>query len=228
MKKKLLFLLFFIFLITGCTANYNVEIYNNEIRVNGKLLEGDSSKWDYEIFGTPYHEVIDWKTTGDENSTIADGLFKISDKEGLGIGLKNTYKLSEDYENSPGIKACYKYFDVSENKKEIIFSTSVENTCFDVYPNLENITVKLKTNHKVVSSNASNVKGYNYTWYLTKENKDDSAILLTIKKNEYIFNYENEFINKVIYIGVIIGIILGIGGIVYIYFTNKTKKMNQI
>ena len=93
---------------------------------------------------------------------------------------------------------------------------------------LDQITVRLKTNHKVVSSNADFVDGYHYTWNIRREEQDDAAILLTIKKDDYIFNYENEFLKKIMYIGLIIGIILCVSGIVYLYAKNKRKKINEI
>ena len=41
-----------------------------------------------------------------------------------------------------------------------------------------------------------------YTLNLSRETKDDAAILITLKKDEYVFNYENEFLKKIIYIGI--------------------------
>lgn len=227
-KVKLLFLFTFVCLLSGCTAEYNVEIYNDEVRVDSSFVEKDSSKWDELVFDTSYREIINWKTTGDESSPVAEGIYKISSDNELGIGLKNKYQLLGEYENSPGIKACYQYFKVIEEDENIILSTSLENKCFDEYPMLDDITINLKTNHKVVSSNADLVDGYHYTWNLSRENKDDAAILITIKKDEYIFNYENEFLKKILYTVGIIVIIVGVGGITYLYFKNKRNTSNEI
>ena len=70
--------------------------------------------------------------------------------------------------------------------------------------------------------------GYHYTWNLSRESKDNAAINITIKKDEYIFNYENEFVKKIIYIVIIVGIILGVSSLVYYYFKNKRKNSNEI
>ena len=225
---KVTILILVIFLVSGCTSNYNVEIYNQEVRVNGMLVESDSTRWNDLVFGIPYYQMINWKTEGDEESPVAEGIYRISSDNQLGIGLRNNYQLLENYENSPGIKSCYQYFSIIEQDDNIVLSTSLENTCFDDYPNLDSITVNLKTNHQVVSSNANIVDGYHYTWNLYKENKDDSAILITLKKDEYIFNYENEFIKKIIYFVVIIGIILGVTSLVYYYFKIRRRNSNKI
>lgn len=227
-KLKILFLFILVCLLSGCTAEYNVEIYNDEVRVDGSFVEKDSSKWDELVFDIPYREMIDWKTTGDESSPVAEGIYKISSDNELGIGLKNKYKLLGEYENSPGIKACYQYFSIIEENENIILSTSLQNKCFDDYSSLDNITVNLKTNHKVVSSNADLVNGYHYTWNLSRANKDDAAISIVIKKDEYIFNYENEFFKKILYTAGIIVIIVSVGGITYLYFKNKRNSSNEI
>ena len=70
------------------------------------------------------------------------------------------------------------------------------NNCFNEYPKLDSIKINLKTNHKVISTNADSKHGYHYTWNLTREKKDDAAILITLSKNKYVFNYENEFIKR--------------------------------
>lgn len=229
MKKiKLIIIFLIVFLVSGCTAEYNVEIYNDEVRVDGSFVEEDTSKWEESIYDIPYYEVVEWKTTGDSETPVADGIYKISDNTKLGIGLKNTYNLLDDYVTSPGLKACYQYFNVIEENDEIIISTSTTNKCFDEYSLLDTITVNLKTNHKVVSSNADIVNGYHYTWNLDRYNKDDAVISLVLKKDEYVFNYENEFIKKTIYIVGITGIILIVGGTIYIHYKNKNRRLNEI
>ena len=100
--------------------------------------------------------------------------------------------------------------------------------CFEEYAMLNTITVNLKTNHKVVSSNADSINGYHYTWNLSREEKDDAAILITIKKDEYVFNYKNEFLKKILYTVCFIGIILGVGIIIYLYFKKKSSSLNEI
>ena len=45
-KKKLLICLLFVFLLSGCSVNYDIEIKDSNIKVNGKLVELDKNKWD--------------------------------------------------------------------------------------------------------------------------------------------------------------------------------------
>lgn len=244
MKKKLL-LLILLFLVTGCSATYDVEIYNNTVKEDMEFIEDNSSKWDSEAqYGLTYRELLTDSVSYpypafndamvDENDRIKiDGVEYYDNKlisESNKLGQKLSYHkfTLNDFEESSIIKKCYQYFTIMTQDDNIILSTSLDNKCFDEYPNLDFITVNLKTNHKVVSSNADIVDGYHYTWNLSRETKDDSAILITLKKNEYIFNYENEFVKKIMYFVIIIGIILGVGSIIYFYFKNKRNRLNEI
>ena len=244
MKKRLL-LLILLFLVTGCSANYDIEIYNNTVKEDMEYFDSISSNWDSEAqYGLTYRELVTSSanypypvfdsTVVDENDTIKlDGVeyydnTLISDASKLGQKLKYHKFTLDNFSDSSIVKNCYQYFSVLEEGDNIILSTSLENKCFDSYSQLDFITVNLKTNHKVVSSNADIVNGYHYTWNLSRDTKEESAIQITLKKDEYIFNYENEFVKKVIYFVVITGIILGVSGLIYVYFRNKRKQLNEI
>lgn len=218
-KLKLLIIFVAIFCLTGCSVEYNVEIYNDEARVNGTLIESDKARWDEKIYGNTYRELIDLKTQKTNDFVNFDGIFKIDNESGLGIGLKSKYSLLEDYSYSPGIKICYEYFNVLTEGENIVISTSSENTCFDEYPQLDKITVKLKTNHKVVKSNATSVDGYHYTWDITPDKKDDASIYIELSKKKFVKNYENENTKMIL-------IILGsfVGAIVFYVLLYKFLK----
>lgn len=244
MKKKILLLVLLVFM-TGCSAEYNIEIYNNEVREDMEFVSTNSSIWDsIVLYGSTYRDLLDdsinypypafYSTVVDENDTVRlDGVEYydnklISDPDKLGQKLKYHKFTLENFSDSSIVNNCYQYFNVIEDGDNIVLSTSLKNLCFYEYPILENITINLKTNHKVVSSNANIVDGYHYTWNIDKDNKDDAAIQITIKKDEYVFNYENELVKKVMFFVLIIGIILGVGGICYFYFKNRNERLNKV
>lgn len=245
MKKKIFILTFLLLCVTGCNANYDIEIYNNQVKEDMQFVELDSSVWDSEVqYGLSYRDLLEASidypypafndAVVDEDDTIKlDGVeyydnTLISDNLKLGQRLKYNKFTLNDFSKSSIVRKCYQYFTVKEEEDNIIISTSLENLCFSEYPILDRITINLKTNHKVVSSNATKVKGYHYTWDITRDNSSDSAISITLKKDDYIFNYENEFIKKIIYIVLIVGIILSVSSICYFYFKNKNKRLNEI
>ena len=245
MQKKILLLVTTLLVMTGCSATYDLEIYNNTIKEDFKYINLAPETWDSPIqYGLSYRALLQASieypypafdsTVVDENDRMKlDGveyydnkLISTSDRLGQSLSY-HKFKL-DNFNDSSIVKKCYQYFNVMENENNIILSTSLENLCFEEYPSLDDITIHLKTNHKVVDSNADTVDGYHYTWNITRENKDNAGISITIKKNEYIFNYENEFIKKIIYIGAIIGIILVVSLSIYIKIRNENRKMNEI
>lgn len=243
--KKLCCLFVCIFFLTGCNATYDIEIYNDTVKEDMEFISMDSSVWESEVqYGLTYRELLlssaDYpypafnNTIVDENDTIKiDGVEYYDNKlisNSYELGQKLSYHkfTLDNFNESSIVKKCYQYFNVIEEEDNIVLSTSLKNLCFDEYPILSNITVNLKTNHKVVSSNADSVDGYHYTWDINRNDKDDAAILITLKKDEYIFNYENEFVKKVMFFGIITGIILGVGGSCYFYFKSKNKRLNEI
>lgn len=245
MKKKLLFLLILLLMTTGCSATYDIEIYNDQVKEKMEFVNTDSFSWDSEVqYGLSYRTLLDaslnypypafYSTIVDENDTIKlDGVeyYKntlIEESNKLGQRLEYNKFTLDNFNDSGIIKKCYQYFNIIEKDDEIVLSTSLKNKCFEEYPLLDTITVNLKTNHKVVNSNADLVNGYHYTWNLIRESKDDASISITIKKDEYVFNYENEFVKKIMYTAIIVGIILGVSGGTYMYFKNKRKNLNEI
>ncbi len=122
MKKKLL-IIFGIFLLTGCSAEYHIEINNRQVIVEGKLLESNTSKWDQTIIENEDEEIDHNQDPnycmdntceiedGEMNSssltyrelidlktineeTKIEGLKKIEDIHGLGISTKKEFTLS--------------------------------------------------------------------------------------------------------------------------------------
>lgn len=245
MKKKIIILSILLFSLTGCSATYDLEIYNNQVKEDMKFINYDSSTWDSIVqYDLTYRELLNASinypypvfdnTIVDEVDTIKlDGIeyydnTLISRANQLGQRLKyNKFNLT-DFNESAIVKKCYQYFNIIEQDDNIILSTSLENLCFKEYPMLDRITINIKTNHKVVASNATKSKKYQYTWDITRDKSQDSAIQLTIKKDEFIFNYENEFLKKIIYITLIIGIILIVSGGTYLFIKNKNKQHNEI
>ncbi|MCI8567956.1 MAG: hypothetical protein HFG48_01400, partial [Bacilli bacterium] len=110
----------------------------------------------------------------------------------------------------------------------IIISTSSKNKCFDMYKNLDSITVKLKTNHKVVNSTADEVDLHTYIWKLTRENSNDKPLQITLKRNEYVFNYDNRLVKLVgfsAFLAFIIVLFYKLGIIIYNF---KVRRRNKI
>ncbi len=248
-KKKLFICLLFVFLLSGCSVNYDIEIKDDTIKVNGKLVELDKNKWDDVVVDNSsgevdkdvpiedsevdhskltFEDLVNSKTIEADEATRREGLEKFKTKDELGITYEEEYNWNDtsDFSQMAGVNTCYDYFTVLRNNDEesgneqLIISTSAKNYCFEMYPNLESITVNLKTNHKVVSHNADQVNDNNYVWNINKNNASQKTM-------QIILSEETVFTMNWGLIFVIGGVILGIG-LIYLVIKNKSINANKI
>lgn len=240
-KRAILMLSLLIFL-TGCNANYNIEIYNNEIREKLEIIETDKLKFDsiFSSRGNDYNEnnsesnnsatyrkvaekEVKLKTPAiiEDNSTYYNKkLINRLDE----LGVSYNYKFTIDnYNKSFIVNSFYDYFTVLEKDKTYIISTSDSFNCFERFPILDNLTIKIETNHKVKNSNADDVDGYTYTWNIKKDNSSNKRIYIQLYRDKYVFNYKNR-IQKIL-IGVAIG--LGILFIIFLILRRKYMRTNR-
>ncbi len=257
MKKKLVLLLFAIFLLSGCSVEYNIDITDRKITLDGVLLETDESNWNKVIIqnddekidhnvdpnycmdgscgiqdgamdtsSLTYSQLVDLKTI-DPDAKI-EGLTRIKDVGRLGISAKKTidYKDKKSLKELPGVSTCYKYFSVLENKNKdgILLSTSNKNLCFESYDILEEITVKLTTNHEVESHNADEVNGNDYIWKINRENYNNKNIQINLLNK----TQKKMDLSLLIFVGSVILVIIGVGGVITLNMVIKSNRANTI
>ena len=121
--KKILILAIFVLTLTGCSATYEVEIYNDKVKEKLQYIETNSSLWGENVDGnTTYRETVINSSkhpypafynspTNEDDSVKAKGVqyYKnklISDNYKLGQELSyNKFKLN-NYPNSYIISKC--------------------------------------------------------------------------------------------------------------------------
>ena len=240
MKKiSILVILSLVVLLSGCSANYEVEIVNDKIKEKTSMIDMDSYKWDKELpintngvdivsdKAMTFREYVDksfansFPALSNDANTFYEKK-KVDNKKELGIVYNYIYDFS-NYKYSNIINSCYRYFNVLDSNDLYILSTNDTINCLS-YDNVDSITIHLKTNHKVKSNNASRVDGYNYYWTFTEANKDNAGIYIELYKDKYVFNYENK-ITIVLTIFISLAIL---AFIVIIIFRKKASKNNRI
>lgn len=258
MKKKILVLILGVFLLTGCNAEYNIEIIDNEIKINGSIVETNSSNWekaavinqkeeidhnadpnyctgnscsiiDGEIDNSSltFSEIVDLKTVNID--TKVEGLERIKNDKELGIKFDKTlaYKNKDTtLKDLPGIKDCYKYFSIVDNPTEngVIISTSNKNLCFEQYPLLEEITITLKTNHKIEDHNADETVDGKYIWKINKNNYANKSIQINLLDE----TEKKLDLSLFILLVSVILLVVFIGGPIFIKTYIKSKKVDII
>ena len=216
--KKIIILICVLFL-TGCNATYEITIKDNKIKEKLTLIELDQSLFDVEDdTGWTLRDVFESQITNkkDEFSVEKYTVKDLSDNDKL--GLEYNSKDTKSLINSSAINQCYENPKINIDEDLIEFSTGSTFKCYEYYNNLETITIVLKTNHEVVSSNAQTVEDNEYTWVLDKDSEKNIEFSYKIKEVK-------EF-NFITILAVVIAI-LAIG-FTSLYIYRKSKDENKI
>lgn len=214
MKKVILIIS--LLLLTGCTANYEVNIKNNKITEKLTLIENNGLNFDKKLeSGSTLRELFD--SIVNSKDQYAEPVYKVNSintNDTLGIEY-NSIK-DKKIENLSALNTCYKNPKVEVTNGVVTIETGNDFECYDYYELLDSVKVVINTNHKVISNNADEKKGNSYIWNITKDGNKN------IK-----FSY-NEKINDNSKTILIIVIILLVAVISVILFLKKSKKNNEI
>lgn len=220
--KLIICLILVLFLTSGCSINYELEIYNDKAneKINGVFPEALSnnikpSKYVIEkLMETESSSIMYFRKTKDISST--EGSSKYSTD-------------FDDYaDNLTGIITCYDLYKVNNYDDVITVLTSNKFNCFEDYPELEKVTIMIKSNHKLIETNADKVDGYRYYWTIEKATSDNEKIYLKLDSNKKVFNYEGEFVKKLIIFGSFAVIIIGGATISYFRLKKRNARINEI
>lgn len=236
--KKTILLILIMFVLTGCTFEYNLKIDKKFINEEGNVKNFDKETWNepnYLDTGKTYTEIINNSLRTYENvyksndESYINPYEKNDDYEYYNTeiidranvyGMKYFYKGElEKYKDTRMINMCYDSVDVKNDKNIFSIITSNVFSCFDIYTELDEVVINVTTdwNYKIVSSNADKEKDGKYTWIITKENASNKPITIELKR---VFNWR---------LTLIIGIpILVVITIIYFVLKNKLAKKDQI
>lgn len=183
MKKVILGIL--LIFLTGCTAKYNINITENNIKelinikVSRSVLTNDEYKTLTSIINKPYETEYTY--------------YDLKSKEKNGI-LSSTFTYTHSFDNyslSNAVTYCYDEEGMAEEPifsytdDTVKISTPKEVECFKDSDNLFNPLTELKVNIttklKVVSNNADEVDGNTYTWIINQNNYTNKPIKIEVK-----------------------------------------------
>ena len=191
MKKIKYLLIVLLFIISGCSAEYNLTISDDEIKEKFTSVINKNEIPTYVKSSDPYAPEFDDQLTPfieNEQHPFLDNNDIIYDKE---VVEEDTYR-----------KVTYKY----KYKKEEFINSYVMKYCFENvqydYQNNYNINlsgafyclrsdsldINIITKSKVISNNADFKKGNTYTWHIEKKDVDNVNINMEIKRNHTVRN----------------------------------------
>lgn len=244
--KKILIVITFVLLLTGCRATVDVSIDKDKVTEKVSVREQNSTaynemkNWDGFPVTLYYDADLEaplWMPNREKESGVAYYDVSMNDSEKT-ITATGNFSLSE-YNRSSLVRNCFKLFNVITEGKTTIFSTSNGLIC-----DFNNFDVVVNTPYTVTNSNATNVDSINntYTWKVNNSNRDTVSIYLEVdfskKYNESSSIVENDnsnastkqeqkknYLKIVLIIVVIIVLALAIS---ILYFYKKNKKVSSI
>ena len=225
-KKRILKGIIFVsslFLMTGCSVDYHMEIYNDVIREDIFVGEKDSTVLQDASKKQEIEENIVW--TYDYWKAMDDSpyqLKKVFEPLKFGLEIKGKSKL-QPMKSLVTVNNCYTHFNVIEMEEKYLISTSNKNLCFDYYENLDVVNIHISTNHKVSMYNADQVEKDTYTWTITRDNFENKSIQLEIFKDKYVWNYKNRVVKRGILAILILVLILTISVVSYKIYINRKR-----
>lgn len=186
-------LLGFVFLCTGCHADYYLTIQNNQFLEKIEIIANNRDESNIlledKIPITAFYNAPD---TGEEIKKIegVEYLEKSTYQNSSGLTnmvLSYPYQFN-NYALASSVHYCYQslYFDVSDVSKNVYLHTSSENLCFEKYPYLESVNIIVEVFYPVISSNADEINKNQYIWHIDKNNYREKEIKLSYNSNTLI------------------------------------------
>lgn len=187
-RLKKVLLISTIFILTGCTAKYEITI-NDTKNIDESLNIIENNKESFEVKNdklqgaTPkeYLETnLNWPTPIFVDSEVnplepikIDGVNyyeqkDISNDNSIGINYNYIFKIKE-YNKSNIISSCYD-FKTEKINNIFTFKTTSNFKCFEKYKILDKVQFKLNTICKPININSDKKRENTYIWEITKEN----------------------------------------------------------
>ena len=231
MKKRFLFIICFLLLLTGCDVNYSVTINEDETfdeEVTMSFLKTASD-------GNNMTIAEDDKTPISINSN-EDKFYnsKIIDKG-------NTYDMVYTYKHDMNsikrgyfIANCFPEMSITDNENEIIINSGDGFACFigDDGLRADSMKININTKLKVIENNADSVNGDTYTWIINENNYLGKEIYFKVERNNKsggLTTLKENIIKEDGASSLTIVIVLSImiiGGLIYLFVRYKKNKNN--
>ena len=175
MKFKPIILLIILSILSGCSAEYNIDIKDKSVLEQLNINNIDVNN--FKNINLPIdHEVDEYDVFEKKDETL----------EYYDIAIKNdvvniSYNFhTNNYNTSMLFNSCYENTVYTKDNHEILINTSNKFLCFDAYEELDDLKIKITSKYKLIETNADKKEKYNYYWYINKENKDNKKIYLRL------------------------------------------------
>ena len=198
-KVKVFIYISLLFLLTGCTAEVNIDLKESGLTESITIVDREGAK--EEILGkyrqhvsAYYQDVV----SDDMPDEVLKGFsyYTRSTKE-LNDGYAITYYKKfdfDEYNNATSFKSAFRSGAVEYSNEEGVIDIYTDSNgllVFDTYPSLNSVKINITTELEVLDNNADQVEGNTYSWIINRENKERNIFLET-KNKKYDEIHHNE------------------------------------
>ena len=222
-KFKIFCLICCMFLLSGCSAEYNLTIKNSTMEedINAIFDKATESELANRMEGIRRTAFYNYDTRENEYYDFT----KRETDDNIILNYSYQYTGNDLYKSEAASRCYYKRI-VNVTDDVITINTDNQVACLykDGDREIDSITVNIKTALTVLENNADKVNGNTYTWYINDKNYTNKPIYIKIEKERY----QESFTSQVISIIVILIIVVIIGILIYFKALRRRKKNNKI
>lgn len=192
MKRKIIILLVLLIITCGCSSTVNINITEDfieeDINVN-YFIDNETTKEMipeyFRDFIPAYGNVILPDAEPDEKIEGTAYYNKKMTDIGSGYSFNYNYRFKQsEYSKARSVKKAFRSFNILKDPKEqtITISTDSEGIeLFNLYDNLSEIVINIKTDYQVLETNGTK-NGNIYTWHFTANDHNKNIYLVMKKK----------------------------------------------
>jgi len=229
--KKIVLIVGILILLTGCSAEVNINISDGKIEENVLSYETYSK-----VYPNGNEEISQdinlWVESFERGSYEMDYTIKTESIDSNKIGRRYNATFNfDDWSYYSIIKKCYNSYDIKNTDSYFSIITDNEYVCGKVY-NAKDVVLKITTDYLVTHNNADEVKDNTYIWYINDDTYEDEKISFTVSKNRKVNTTDKSKEDRMISISntVINGILISIGAVILIgsfIIIVKVKNSNK-
>lgn len=229
MKKKLILFVILMLFLSGCSATANLEI-DKEGHVKDNVLfseeisnvdVGDITEEEFLLEATDFYQNLydlkNYRVTNEiNNNKFVNGYSNINEQDFCSY-FKSNNMISLVFQDVECVEKN-SYYEVKANTKYFLNLNDEEES-----KELSELIITVKSENKIIDSNANEVENDIYTWRYSEYNQND-IFYLKIKRN-VITNYFSSKVEKgSISMLLAIVVVIVIIAIISLLFYNKYKK----
>lgn len=233
MKRKIIFLLGIVFLLSGCSATYNLNINDNNtvnenatIKEKKKILNSKYDVYDDETASLYANQYLNDLSNTWKNKYNLNGYIRNDTNDLYQYSKNDTFNNIFDIKNSKVLNIVFSNINVTNKDK--IYYIKLQGFNKEILSNISDFDIKFTLPYLVIESNGS-VEGNTCRWSFTNNNVSDIYISYDSSKkyNEVISKNEDKKPNYKTII-IVCASILAVILLIYIVLKSKFNKSNSI